>query len=181
MYRQLRTRRGIGVAHPPCLRSVQLESYLGIRVEVEGAVYGRSISSVRTAHRVVHKQRQRDFKTDGTLAGERNRTSARLSPCRKLSGALEQTADSVVITNRDGVIEYVNSAFQQFTGYTMEEVSGMTTGVLSPASTASSSIATVADHPPGRDIHDTIINRHKTGLILRRKTSPPSRTPTAKL
>jgi diguanylate cyclase (GGDEF)-like protein/PAS domain S-box-containing protein len=45
---------------------------------------------------------------------------------RKLSSALEQTADSVVITDRDGVIEYVNPAFESTTGYARAEVVGKT-------------------------------------------------------
>ena len=43
---------------------------------------------------------------------------------RKLSSAIEQTADSVMITNRDGVIEYVNPAFELITGYASAEALG---------------------------------------------------------
>ena len=43
---------------------------------------------------------------------------------RKLSSAIEQTADSVMITNRDGVIEYVNPAFELTTGYASAEALG---------------------------------------------------------
>jgi|GEM_PF-2033642 len=43
---------------------------------------------------------------------------------RQLSSAIEQTADSVVITNRQGIIEYVNRAFQTITGYSKEEAIG---------------------------------------------------------
>ncbi len=42
----------------------------------------------------------------------------------KLSSAVEQTADSVVITDSQGVIEYVNSGFEQTTGYTRAEAIG---------------------------------------------------------
>jgi len=48
----------------------------------------------------------------------------------KLSRAVEQTADSVVITDRHGVIEYVNPAFEKLTGYTKEEVLGQTPKIL---------------------------------------------------
>ena len=43
---------------------------------------------------------------------------------RKLSSAIEQTADSVMIANRDGVIEYVNPAFELTTGYASAEALG---------------------------------------------------------
>jgi PAS domain S-box-containing protein len=49
---------------------------------------------------------------------------------RKLTRALEQTADHVLITNRDGVIEYVNPAFEEATGYTRAEVLGQTPRIL---------------------------------------------------
>ncbi len=49
---------------------------------------------------------------------------------RYLSTAVEQTADNVVIANKDGVIEYVNPAFEQTTGYAKEEVLGKTPSVL---------------------------------------------------
>lgn len=49
---------------------------------------------------------------------------------RKLSGALEQTADAVLITDTSGVIEYVNPAFEKATGYSLDEVRGRTPRLL---------------------------------------------------
>jgi PAS domain S-box-containing protein len=43
-----------------------------------------------------------------------------------LSRAVEETADSVFITGRDGVIEYVNPAFEAMTGYSRAEAVGQT-------------------------------------------------------
>ena len=43
---------------------------------------------------------------------------------RKLSTMLEQTADSVLVTNKDGVVEYVNPAFEEITGFPRAEVIG---------------------------------------------------------
>lgn len=42
----------------------------------------------------------------------------------RIAGALDQTADSVVITDTSGLIEYVNWGFENITGYTGEEVLG---------------------------------------------------------
>jgi PAS domain S-box-containing protein len=42
----------------------------------------------------------------------------------KLSSAIEQTADSVMITDLNGFIEYVNPAFEQTTGFGREEALG---------------------------------------------------------
>ena len=43
---------------------------------------------------------------------------------RKLSQASEQTADGIMITDREGVIEYVNPAFERITGYVRAEAVG---------------------------------------------------------
>jgi len=49
---------------------------------------------------------------------------------RKLSNALEQTADSVLITDNRGTIEYINAAFEKTTGFTEEDTLGRTPGIL---------------------------------------------------
>ena len=49
---------------------------------------------------------------------------------RKLSRAVEQSANAVVITDRDGRIEYVNPWFTKITGYAADEVIGRTTRML---------------------------------------------------
>lgn len=49
---------------------------------------------------------------------------------RKLSRAVEQSADTVMITNRSGIIEYVNPAFETLTGYTRDEACGKTPRIL---------------------------------------------------
>ena len=45
---------------------------------------------------------------------------------RKLSCAVEQSADTIMITNSDGIIEYVNPAFESLTGYSQQEAVGQT-------------------------------------------------------
>lgn len=52
------------------------------------------------------------------------------SRTRKLSRAVEQTDDSVVITNPDGLVEYVNPAFERMTGYTKEDAIGAKMSIL---------------------------------------------------
>lgn len=49
---------------------------------------------------------------------------------QKLSSAIEQTADSVVITDLRGVIEYVNPAFERNTGFRREEALGHTPRIV---------------------------------------------------
>jgi diguanylate cyclase (GGDEF)-like protein/PAS domain S-box-containing protein len=58
---------------------------------------------------------------------------------RTLSQAIEQSPVSVMITDTDGRIEYVNRGFEQITGYSASEVMGKSPGILQSGRT-----------PPGR-------------------------------
>ena len=58
---------------------------------------------------------------------ERNRAEKQ---AQKLSSAVEQTDDSVIITDHTGVIEYVNSAFTKITGYSKEEAVGKKPSII---------------------------------------------------
>ena len=58
-----------------------------------------------------------------------NRRRAEAS-LKKFSALLEQTADSLVITDRAGIIEYVNPAFERVTGYSQSEAIGQTPALL---------------------------------------------------
>jgi diguanylate cyclase (GGDEF)-like protein/PAS domain S-box-containing protein len=94
---------------------------------------------------------------------------------RKLSSALEQTADTVVITDREGIIEYVNPSFESNTGYSRQEAVGNKPNILKSG-----------EHPPefyqtmwqtilqGEVYRDTVINRAKDGsLYYEYKTITP--------
>jgi PAS domain S-box-containing protein len=52
------------------------------------------------------------------------------SEVRRLSHVVEQMADSVLITDIKGYIQYVNPAFEQITGYTADEVIGRKPNIL---------------------------------------------------
>lgn len=49
---------------------------------------------------------------------------------RQLASAVEASASSIVITDKDGAIEYVNPAAAQITGYQAEELIGQTPNIL---------------------------------------------------
>ncbi|PKN55048.1 MAG: hypothetical protein CVU56_23410 [Deltaproteobacteria bacterium HGW-Deltaproteobacteria-14] len=61
---------------------------------------------------------------------------ASLVEARKLALAVEQSPAAVVVTDRDGRIEYVNHKFCEVTGYTPEEVLGKNPRVLKSGWTA---------------------------------------------
>ena len=58
---------------------------------------------------------------------EQKKTQKELS---KLSSVAQQTADSIIITDRNGVVEYVNPAFESLTGYSAAEMKGQKPSVL---------------------------------------------------
>ena len=49
---------------------------------------------------------------------------------RKLSCAVEQSADIIFITNSEGIVEYVNPAFEALSGYSSQEIIGQTPAIL---------------------------------------------------
>ena len=55
---------------------------------------------------------------------------------RKLSMAVEQSPESIVITNRDACIEYVNDAFVRNTGYSRDEALGQNPRLLQSGRTS---------------------------------------------
>ncbi len=85
---------------------------------------------------------------------------------KKLFNAVEQTADSVVITNIQGVIEYVNPAFEATTGYGRDEIIGQIPGVLKSGKHDHKFYKNLWDTIlSGNPFRDTIINRKKNGTL----------------
>jgi PAS domain S-box-containing protein len=52
---------------------------------------------------------------------------------QRLSQAVEQSSNSVVITSTDGIIEYVNRTFVSTTGYNAHEIIGQSLEILAPS------------------------------------------------
>ncbi|MGD0696360.1 MAG: SpoIIE family protein phosphatase [Terriglobia bacterium] len=84
----------------------------------------------------------------------------------QLIRAVEQTADSVVITNRQGVIEYVNPAFEETTGYSANDALGRTPSLLkSGLHDKQFYKALWALLMAGKPFRGIIINRKKSGQL----------------
>lgn len=88
-----------------------------------------SIGFVLQQGEVLRDDAKRAIKILGTIQDITDRKIAE-EKMRKLSGAIQQIADSVMITDLDGKIEYVNSAFEHMTGYCQEDVIGKTPRIL---------------------------------------------------
>jgi two-component system cell cycle sensor histidine kinase/response regulator CckA len=85
----------------------------------------------------------------------------------KLSRVVEQTADSVLITNRDGVIEYVNPSFELMTGYAKDEVIGKTPRILKSGRHDATFYANLWNTIlNGKIFHDVLTNRKKNGELF---------------
>lgn len=80
--------------------------------QLDGATLVRTIRNTLTLHSMQQEQQT----TEESL--------------RKLSHAVEQSADAIIVTNCDGIIEYVNPAFEALTGYARDEVCGKTPAIL---------------------------------------------------
>lgn len=94
-----------------------------------------------------------------------------------LSSISEQTADSVLVTDREGVIRYVNSSFERLTGYSREEILGKTPAILKsgvhPKEFYERLWKTVVS---GASFKDVMINKKKDGsLYYTEKTITPIR------
>ena len=96
---------------------------------------------------------------------------------QRLSSAVEQTADSVFITDRGGVIEYVNPAFETTTGYSREEALGSTPRILRSGEQPPEFYASVWSTILGGETYKgTVVNRKKGGeLFVSEQTITPMR------
>jgi PAS domain S-box-containing protein len=83
-----------------------------------------------------------------------------------LSKAVEQTADSVLISDSAGRIEYVNPAFEGTTGYTRDEAVGETPRLLKSGQYAEGFYQQMWDRLlTGEPYRGTLVNRKKTGEL----------------
>jgi two-component system NtrC family sensor kinase len=82
----------------------------------------------------------------------------------KLSGVVEQTADSVLITDAEGRIEYVNPAFTVLTGYSDDEVLGQSPRLLKSGQHNDEFYQDLWDTIlAGQIFHAVLVNRKKDG------------------
>ncbi|WP_374486690.1 response regulator [Zoogloea sp.] len=84
----------------------------------------------------------------------------------KLSLAVEQSLASVIIVGLDGRIEYVNKAFLEGTGYTLDEVVGQRAGFLKSGLTPPETFADLWNTlRAGRPWEGEFVNRRRNGEI----------------
>lgn len=85
---------------------------------------------------------------------------------RKLSCAVEQSADVIFITNSEGIIEYVNPAFEKLSGYSSEEVLGQTPAILKSDEQPPALYRELWETIRSGDVYRSIlVNRKKDGSL----------------
>ncbi len=85
----------------------------------------------------------------------------------KFCTVVEQTPDIVIITDRDGHIEYVNQAFENITGYTREEAIGRKPGILRSGRHGNDFYRQLWHAIlEGKDFRYVFVNRKKSGELF---------------
>ncbi len=84
----------------------------------------------------------------------------------KLSRAVEQTHDSIIVTDKKGIIEYVNRGFVETTGYSQSEAIGKTCAILKSGETTDDVYKSLWDSiTSGREWRGVFRNRRKNGEL----------------
>jgi PAS domain S-box-containing protein len=87
---------------------------------------------------------------------------------RTISRAVEQSPASVVITDRDGRIEYVNASFRDLTGYSADEVLGQNPRIVKSGEMPPEVYAEMWSHLlSGREWRGELVNKKKNGELYR--------------
>jgi len=92
----------------PAYQFCQLEAHIGVRIEVGGQVYGTLNFMSPEPRKLRFTERTGECSSHGAMGRQRDRTTRYEDEMRKLSAALEGTADAITITDLDGRVEYVN-------------------------------------------------------------------------
>jgi PAS domain S-box-containing protein len=86
---------------------------------------------------------------------------------RKLSTALEQSPVTIVITDLDGNIEYVNAAFQEVSGYSCDEAIGQNPRILQSGKTEKTTYEKMwSEITSGRKWNGELLNKRKNGELF---------------
>ncbi|WP_446008573.1 PAS domain S-box protein [Candidatus Electrothrix sp.] len=81
----------------------------------------------------IGSDRQKETKRELYLFEDMSSQNEMFEKIQRLSQAVEQSSNSVVITSTDGIIEYVNRTFVSTTGYNAHEIIGQSLEILAPS------------------------------------------------
>jgi len=107
-----------------------------------------------------------DAELKENVEAELVRSSVALQTSDLLSRLVEQTADSIVLTDTRGLIQYVNPAFEATSGFSRAQVIGKTPRILKSGLHDAEFYRQMWEHiSQGRTFKGMIINRKKTGEL----------------
>ena len=106
------------------------------------------------------------------IAMDREKAERRM---RTLSSAIEQTDDTVMITDKEGVIEFVNPSYERISGFSRDEVLGMKPNIMKSGQHDTVFYAELwKTILCGNVFREVFVNRHKDGdLYYEEKTITP--------
>ena len=118
-----------------------------------------------------------------TIFHDINQKRQRDAQLRMLASGVEQTADSIIITDNKAAIEYVNPAFENTTGFTMQEALGQTPMILKSGAHDNAFYNNLWNTiVSGQIFRSTIINRKKNGeIFVAEQTITPMMDSTGKI
>ncbi len=149
----------------PAYKAFGLEAYIGTPIIVQGQVFG----TLNFSSPAPMKRKFEDVDIDALqlmaswIGNELSRTQREME-MRKLSQAVEQAGESVMITNKEGTIEYVNSSFTKITGYLPEEVLGKNPRILKSGNQSKEFYKSLwRTISRGEVWHSAVVDRRKDG------------------
>ena len=113
----------------PNVRAYGLQTYMGCAVKCEGKAIGSLCVVYGTDYRPTDDDRRILGIIASAIGNEDTRKQAE-AELNRLMTAIEQTPESVVITDTKGRILYVNPVFERVTGYSRAEVIGQNPRLL---------------------------------------------------
>jgi len=138
---------------PPATFETHIRSATG---EIRSLVWNNSLSH-SPAGRVIA------LTSIGQDVTEQQRTAEQL---HKLSRAVDQSPNPVLITNAEGIIEYVNPRFTELTGYTSEEAIGKRPSILRSGETSPADYGKLWETiSAGKEWRGVFHNRKKSGEL----------------
>ncbi|MHA1598611.1 MAG: sensor histidine kinase [Alphaproteobacteria bacterium] len=119
-----------------------------LALTLAGIILGRHLETIRQLKREIGERQQAERRT------------------RKLFQAVEQSSATVVITDIDGNIEYVNRKFSETTGYSAEEVAGRNPRLLKSGHTSPEEYKALwGTITAGKEWRGEFHNRRKDGTL----------------
>ena len=160
-------------AEHPCYAAFGLESYIGTPYMVGGEIRGTVNFSARARRTDGFDEVDREFVSlIGRWVGSVLEKEEAVRELRLLSNVTEHSSEAIVITDPDEVIQYVNRAFTDITGYEAEEAVGQTPRLLASGRHAADFLQRHVAEPerPG-------VCRARSGTARRAATSIPNSSP----